>query len=110
MSNFQGRVKKVTSKQTSDDKTETIVIISGDSNCSVSQVKVEYPSDLNPSVTSVECSYSDIQNGDRIFTNDTLTLDPSVGKSVELLVIMEDVNHIELGRATECVTIEKNYL
>jgi hypothetical protein len=110
MSNFQGRVKKVTSKQTDQDKTETIVIISGDSNCSVSQVKVTYPSVLNPSVTPVECSYSDIQNGDRIFTNDTLTLDPSVGKSVELLVIMEDVNHIELGRRTVDITIEKNYL
>jgi hypothetical protein len=110
MSNFQGRVKKVTSKQTDQDKTETIVIISGDSNCSVSQVKVIYPSDLNPSVTPVECSYSDILNGDRIFTNDTLMLDPSVGKSAKLQVIMEDVNHMELGRRTVDVTIEKNYL
>ena len=110
MSNFKGRVKKVTAKQKDQSETETIVTISGDSNNHVYQVKVTYPSDLNPSVTPTICSYSEIQNGDRIFTDNSLTLDPSVGKSVELLVIMEDVNHIELGRATECVTIEKNYL
>ena len=110
MGTFNGKVKGVTSKQTNQSETETIVVIGGDVNNQVCYVKVTYPSDLNPSETPVVCNFADIQNGDRIFSNDTLTLDSSVGDEVKLLVIMEDTNHTELGRTSIDVTVKENYL
>jgi hypothetical protein len=107
MSNFQGRVKKVTSKQTSADKTETIVIIGDDTSCKVNCVKVTYPTSLDPSESPVECNYIDTQNGDRIFANDTLYLNSSApGSKVKLIIKMEDENNNDLGTVYIDVTIE----
>jgi hypothetical protein len=108
MSTFNGKVKKVISKQNSEDKTETIVEISDDHNSEVSCVKVIYPSEFNPSVNPVECDFIDIQNGNRIFLNDTLILNSSApGKPATLFVTMKDANDKTLGKtATFPVTIQ----
>jgi hypothetical protein len=107
MSNFKGRVKKVTAKQTDLDKTETIVIIGDDTSCEVNCVKVTYPPSLDPSESPVECNYIDTQNGDRIFANDTLSLNSSApGRTVKLVIKMEDENSNDLGTVNLNVTIE----
>ncbi len=108
MSDFKGRVRKVTSKQNSDDKTETIVDVSNDDNNEVNCVKVVYPPDLDPTENPVECNCTDSQNGIRIFSNDSLYLNSTApGKTVTLSITMVDVNDNTLGTTADVtVTIE----
>ncbi len=109
MSNFKGRVNKVTSKQTDQDKTETIVDVCDDVNNEVNCVKVVYPSDLDPTENPVECNCTDSQNGIRIFSNDSLYLNSTApGKTVKLSVTMVDVYGNTLGKTPDVtVTIER---
>lgn len=98
MGTFNGKVKRVTSSQTGQNKTETIVEISDDPSSEVNCVKVTYPSDLGPTEDPTECDYTDTQNGIRIFSNTSLELvEYSSGKEVTLYVVMEDSNSNVLG-------------
>lgn len=110
MSDFKGRVKSVSSKAKNDGTAYTIVIISDDDENDVFHVEVIYPSDLDPSVDPVICDHSDDQNGNRIFNNDTLTLNSSApGKDVILTVTMKDADNNTLGAATNFKVIIEGY-
>jgi hypothetical protein len=107
MGNFNGKVKGVSGGLSQSGNCKTIVVISGDLNNEVDCVKVIYPTDLDPSEAPVICDYSDTQNGDRIFTNNTLTLNASAqGKTVSLYITLVDANDNVLGTDTVQVIIE----
>jgi hypothetical protein len=107
MGTFNGKVKRVSGDRSQSGNCQTIVVVSGDLNNEVDCVKVIFPTDLDPSEIPVICDYSDTQNGDRIFTNNTLTLNASAqGKTVNLYISMVDANDNVLGTDTVQVTIE----
>jgi len=106
MSDFKGKVKKANTDKTNHDEFETIVVIQGDVNNEVEEVKVTYPAWTDPNPVPVNCQYSYAQGGDRYFKDGGLSLGADViGQSVTLEIEMIDTNGNVIGTGTATVIV-----
>ena len=107
MSTFNGKVKSVKLKVTSNQNSLLITVEIEDTAHSVDKVNVDLPVKATPNPT--QCAHSGEIAGICIYKGNTVTAKPISGSSIDVIVKLYDKDNNLLLSETHAATVDKVY-